>query len=338
MLAGRKLDRRRMLQITAAACGTALLRLTARADAGSLKPVTWRGVALGAAAQITLYCEDEGVAREALDRAVREVRRLEGVFSLYLSDSAVSRLNRQGTLLNPPLDLVRLLSTAKGIAATSGGAFDPTIQPLWVLYAEHYSRRPQPLAGPDARAIEGVLARVDHRAVRVETDKIAFERPGMGITLNGIAQGYITDRIADILKRADFRNILVDLGEFRGVGAHPSGQPWRVSIASPGDDGGTQRELQVVDQAVATSAPLGTPFEASGKAHHLLDPRTGRCANLYRSVTVTAPRATAADGFSTAFAVMEWRDIERVVQALPWARVDALDVQGNWNVAEMARS
>ena len=325
-----KITRRRMLQISAAAYGSALLPSTGWAASDSLKPVTWRGTAIGAPAEIKLYTHDEGKARGLLRRVESELRRLEAVFSLYRSDSAISQLNLHGELTNPPLDIIRLLSTAKGISKSTCGAFDPTIQPLWALYAEHFVQHRDPGQSPSSGKIAKALELVDCHAVMLSPDRIAFARPGMELSLNGIAQGYITDRIANLLRQEGLNHVLVNMGETRGLDTHPSGRPWRVGISAPENKDSVIREIEMIDRAVATSAPWGTKFEPSGTFHHLIDPRTGHCASLYRSVTVTAPSATLADAFSTAFAVMAWPDVRRIVSKMPGLRVNALDAQGAW--------
>ncbi len=321
------ISRRRMLQISAAACGSALLTGPAGA---SLKVTVWRGVALGADATIRLFGADEASARATLEAVTAEIRRLEDVFSLYRRDSALTRLNRTGVLAAPPVELVALMSTAHGVSVATGGAFDATMQPLWALYARHFARHPGAAFGPSQADIDRALVRVDYRAVSLQPERIAFRRPGMAASLNGIAQGYITDRAADILRRAGFCHVVIDLGETRALGRHPTGRPWRVGIRAPGRSGAILRELQVVDRAVATSAPGGTPFEASGRYHHLIDPRTGRCAGSYRSLTVTAPNATLADALSTAFCVMPWPRVETVAARYPGVAVDALRSSGAW--------
>ena len=83
------------------------LAFSARPQAG-LEPVVWRGVALGADAELHLLHPDRDAARRLIDSAVDELRRLETVFSLYRDDSALAVLNRQGHLNDPPADLLRL--------------------------------------------------------------------------------------------------------------------------------------------------------------------------------------------------------------------------------------
>ena len=46
----------------------------------------------------------------------------------------------------------------------------------------------------------------------------------MGLTLNGIAQGYATDRVVAILRSEGIEHSLVDMGESRALGDGP-GRP-----------------------------------------------------------------------------------------------------------------
>ena len=298
------------MAISAAFCGVGALGPAAGMAHHSLKPVVWRGIALGAPAKITLYAMDTKSACASLSRAVSELERLEQIFTLYRSNSALARLNLEGALVNPPFDLVRLLTTCNALSRVTGGAFDPTVQPLWELYAEHFADSRLERDGPTADQIQERMYLVGYRRMSVGNKLIAFEVPGMKLTLNGIAQGYITDRVVDLLRQDGFENFVADLGEPRAVGLHPTGRPWRVAIRSPEDAQGDAPQISIVDRAIATSAPLGSRFETTGTFHHLLDPRTGRCPRHHRRVSVIAPTATIADGLSTSFAVMSKIEIE----------------------------
>lgn len=121
--------------------------------------------------------------------------------------------------------MAELLARAVAIAELTGGAFDPTVQPLWALYARHFGTAGADPAGPPAAALEPALALVGHRHLRVSPDRIALARRGMALTLNGIAQGYITDRVAALLRAGGIAHTLVDLGEARArsVGTLPGG-------------------------------------------------------------------------------------------------------------------
>lgn len=293
-------DRRRFLKIAAAAAGTTLLVPTVPVLAGASGLRQWQGTALGADASLILTGLDGRAADRLIDTCLKEVARLERVFSLHRADSALVRLNRQGMLDNPPADLVRLLQDAVMYGHLTEGAFDITVQPLWELHAQHFAKTDADPQGPPAQAIDALRPLVDYRAVSVEPSRIAFTRPGMAVTLNGIAQGYITDRIADLLLNEGMRDVLVDMGEIRALGRHPDGRPWRVSVRQ-GDGTGPAIDL---DGALATSATDGTSFDPAGRFGHVLDPRAGTSVPGPRQVSVRAATACRADALSTAFLLM----------------------------------
>jgi FAD:protein FMN transferase len=132
-----------------------------------------------------------------------------------------------------------------------------------------------------------------------------LSRPGTRLTLNGIAQGYVADRVTNILRENGFDRILADLGrsELYASGQRPDGQAWRIGLANPRNPETLAMSVDLTDSALCTSGGYGTKFEKTGKYHHLFDPRTGDSANHYIAVSVFAPSAMAADGLSTALYV-----------------------------------
>ena len=107
----------------------------------SLPTTRWQGIALGAPARIDLLGVGPEQARAAIAAALDELARLEAVFSLFDPTSALSRLEREGRLDDPPPELVEVLGLACRLAALSDGAFDPTIQPLWLAAARDATRQ-----------------------------------------------------------------------------------------------------------------------------------------------------------------------------------------------------
>lgn len=298
-----RLSRRQALRVLAAAAGLPIAVSAVRAFAPASALHRWDGEALGARASLTLYGR-QNTARTTIDRMLAEVDRLDRIFSLFRPDSELSRLNRDGRLDRPSADMVGLLEESRAVYDVSGGAFDPTVQPLWQLYSAHY-RSPAGRAGrpPDPQAVAAAKALVDYRAVETSPRRIALARPGMAVTLNGIAQGYITDRIADLLRNEGFEHVVVEMGEIRTLGEHPDGRPWQVGLVSPLGSHAIDRTVSVFNEAVSVSGGYGTLFDETGRHHHIFDPATGESANRIAGVAVFGPRATAADGLSTAIAV-----------------------------------
>ena len=286
------LTRRRFLTLSACAGlgGT-------KAFAG-MKISHWRARALGAQVTLSLaHPEAEQIAEDAF----AELRRLEGIFSLYKLGSALSHLNREGRLDAPPFELLECLGLCGRVHDASGGAFDPTIQPIWSAYAQV-----QPGGTPDPEALQTARALIGWHQVTFDGQEVRFDRPGMAITLNGIAQGYIADRVAGLLGRRGLTDIMVDTGELRAIGGHPEGGGWPVTFERP--DGGWAGTTGLRNAAIATSAPGGTRFDLAEKPGHIFDPATGAPTRApWQLVSVTGPSAAVADGLSTAICLMQDR-------------------------------
>ena len=278
---------------------------------GSAAPVyTWQGVALGARATLRLAHVD---AKAISARVAAEISRLEDIFSLYRPDSSLMRLNRTGRLDAPPFELLECLSLAGAVHKASEGQFDPTVQPLWACYAEASALGQT----PERDALSLALSKTGWARVRFDTTAIEMQ-PDMALTLNGIAQGYIADRVAKMLEAEGLTNILIDTGEFRALGSHPDGRAWPVKLA-------VGCEVPLVARTLATSAPLGTTFDADAQVGHILDPRTGLAAPvLWREISVSAESAALADALSTAACLVESRSaMERFIGRFADARIEA---------------
>ncbi|MDO5657140.1 MAG: FAD:protein FMN transferase [Paracoccus sp. (in: a-proteobacteria)] len=277
------MNRRRFLTITAAMCAYAALPGGARAGGYA----QWEGVALGARARITLEAPDAG-----LFEAIRaEIARLEDVFSLYRPGSALSRLNRDGVIEAPPFELADCLALAGRVHEATHGLFDPTVQSLWLAYAD--------AQGAPAPARLKALA-MGWQGVRLDPARISLGE-GMALTLNGIAQGYIADRVAALIRARGYDRVMVDTGELHAIGTAPDGRDWPVTLAGGG-------QIGLESRALATSAPLGTSFDAGGRVGHILDPRSREPAPArWASVSVSSGSAAVADALSTACCLMESR-------------------------------
>lgn len=319
--------RRRMIAIVATAAGSALLGSGRLARANV--PVVWRGSALGAQVSIEIYHPDRAEAERLVRLCLRDVHRLEQQFSLYRTDSAICTLNRTGVLVAPDADMVSLLKASLFFSNLTEGAFDPTVQPLWRLYAEHFSLDRPDQEGPPQERLAEALAKVGRDGLLVRADRVALTRRGAGITLNGIAQGYATDRVVDTLRKAGLSTTLVNMGEIRAIGSRPNGASWRVGLADPDRPGAITETVDLVDRAVATTAGAGFRFDPAGRFTHLFDPATGRSPALYRTVSVIAPTATEADALSTAFSLVSASRVGEIVALRPGVQARLVTVGGD---------
>ena len=309
------LSRRRFISITAG-CLLGAHHAIASENMGA----RWQGIALGAHADLGLVGLPAREAERLLLAARAEIERLERQFSLYRADSALVRLNATGSLDAPGPDMLELCSLVSTIHQASSGRFDPSVQPLWMAYA-------RASGVPDRKALAAARAATGWSKVEISADRIRL-RTGAALTFNGIAQGFITDRVVDLLKAQGLEAGLVSVGEIAAVGASPGGEDWVIGLADL-EDGPPDDAIHLRDRAVATSSPRGTMFGA-GPAGHILDPETGMAAPAnWRRVSIVHRSAAIADGLSTAGVLQGAAELRAMVARFPDASVRAIDRTGN---------
>ena len=327
-------QRRQWLR-TSLGIGAALAGVGACQGQAMPGPLVWRERALlgfGTTLWLRAAHQDGDTVERALDAAVHAIRHVETQMSLFDPASAVSRLNRDGELPRPDADLLRVLRLAQQVAARSGGAFDVTVQPLWLAWdAAHQAGRT-----PTQHALSKAHALVGWRGLDVEPERVSLRRPGMGITLNGIAQGYAADLARERLRAHGIEHALLDTGEWAPLGRGPGDLAWTLAVAGPrAVAGGAVRAVAALlaqGRSVATSSDAYSAFTADLRHHHIFDPRSGESPAQLASVTVLAPSCALADALTK---VMFMGDLAGALGLAQRWRVDvlAVDKAGRWRAS-----
>ncbi len=263
----------------------------------ALLPSSWHRrslVGLGTTLSLRVAHPEPHTAQQALDAAVRVLREIEHSMSLFRPDSEISRLNRSGELRQPSHHLLHVLGTAMQIARDSHGRFDPTVQPLW----QAWDRAARERRMPDAAERTAARQRVGWQGLTLSDQRIAFSRPGMGLTLNGIAQGYAADAVTQTLRSFGIGHALLDTGESAAWGLNEHQQAWTLGLEDPHDTHRCIAALRLDGRAVATSAGHRSAFTPDHRHHHILDPHLGDSPQALSAVTVLAPSAMRADALT----------------------------------------
>ena len=277
-----------------------------------LHKVNWQGIALGAPSNITLFHHDKKEAQKILNKSIKQISKLENLFSLYKSDSQLSILNREGFYDNPDKEMIKLFNLSMQYSALTEGAFDITVQPLWQLYNKSFSKDKMP---PKEKDINKILDLINWKSIEISENKINYSNKGMSVTLNGIAQGYITDKVTETLINYGVNNTLIQLGEYRAIGKHPDNRKWKLLLSNP-EHSASIGEIEFENSAVATSAGKGTTFDQNGMHHHIFNPKDGLSSNNILQATVTSKSATEADALATSFLVMNKDKSSQLAQKL----------------------
>lgn len=294
-----RLTRRRAVLAAAGLAAAGLAGFRARAAAGGLVARSRAGLAFGTTFSLTAASRDPDALEAALTEGVAALRAVEHQASLFRPESALSRLNRDGRLDAPPAHLATMLAFALVLAEKTGGAFDPTVQPLWPLWSQSAAEGGR----PDPEAVRRCLGRIGWRRVGLSPEAIVLE-PATAVTLNAVVQGYAADVVMGALGARGIADAFVDTGEFGAAGTHPDGSPWRLGIADPRRAGEVAAIIAPFTGFAATSGDYNMAFSADFADHHIFDPATGFSPRGLASVTVTAPTGLLADGLSTACMVL----------------------------------
>lgn len=257
---------------------------------------------MGTLVNVTVVDGEAARAHELTDVAFTEIDRLEAIFSRHRSDTPLSRLNRDGVLDHPPAELAMVMRRALHFSELTGGAFDPTVAPLMEVYRASFAETAAP---PPAATVEDALSRVGYRYIRLDPAGIALERPGMSVSLDGIAKGYILDRVVELVSDAGAAGVMADGGGDIAAGeGEVAGSGWPVGIQHPRDPASILAVIEVRHQGVATSGDYMRAQTADRRFHHIVDPRTGTSPGHTSAATVVAPSAMDADALSTAALVL----------------------------------
>ena len=265
------------------------------------------------------------VLEAALQDAVQAIRQIESEMSLFDPDSAVSRLNRTGVLSQPSAALTSVLSLARHVSSRSQGAFDVTVQPLWDLW----SQAQRDGTTPSPRVLKPCIAKVNWRALDIHPSALRLQIKGMGVTLNGIAQGHAADQVRTVLQSHGVEHALIDTGETSALGLAQGDTPWRFAIEPSAGTSSPPPVSLPEGWAMATSSDAHTTFSADRRHHHIFDPHTGDSPTHWATVSVLAPSCALADALTKVFFMCPPERLTQTAHA--WGVAAVLQSkQGKW--------
>jgi thiamine biosynthesis lipoprotein len=283
------------LLLAPVAFGQQLFRLEKSADA------------MGATFTVALYGADRVPMEAAVDAALAEAQRLDGLLSNYRPESPWSGVNRSAASrpVKVSPELFRLLSACLDYSRESDGAFDITVGPLmktWGFYKNSGHLAPK-------SEVQAALAKVGYRHIHLDAaaQTVWFDREGVEMDPGGIGKGYAVDRMVEILREKGFQRALVAGSDssIYGLGSPPE-EPlgWEISIRDPQHPRRAVARVYLKDMSMSTSGSYEKFFQAEGRTYsHIMDPRTGYPAQGTVSVSVIAPRTIDSEAWAKPYFV-----------------------------------
>jgi thiamine biosynthesis lipoprotein len=260
-------------------------------------------LAMGSFVSMTLLHPSKNQAEDAMEAAFSEIDRLSGLLSRYDHASAVYDLNTHGHLAGLPPEVGQVVADSLYYHKLTGGYFDITVKPVVDLFQQKLGGEKK--VYPTEAEIKGLLALVDARNIAFKDKSMSFKVEGMGITLDGIAVGYIVDRVSELLVSRGISNHLINAsGDIRTRGSKEDGKPWTVAIQDPWKRKTYPDVLHMGDGAISTSGNYEIYYDQEKMFHHLVNPNTGHSPTEVTSGTIIANTTTEADALATALCVL----------------------------------
>ena len=273
-------------------------------------------LAMGTFVSMTLIHFSRDKAEEAMGQAFQEIERLTRSMSRFDEATAVARLNSDGFLKDAPPEVFEVIAGAMDYYRLTHQAFDISVKPVVDLFRKNFAQGNS--RSPDGIELRQALDLVGSDMIELKGRSIRFKKPGMGITLDGIAKGYIVDSASKVLTRHQIKNYLINAGgDIRAMGSRSDKKAWSVAIQDPKKEKQYPDIIRLTDAAIATSGNYEVYFDREKMFHHIVDPRTGLSPRLSSSVSVTAHTAMGADALSTSVFVIEPTNANRFINSLP---------------------
>ncbi|TCD08568.1 FAD:protein FMN transferase [Pedobacter frigidisoli] len=270
------------------------------------------GFAQGTDYAIMYYATDSLATKPGIDSLLNKI---DLSMSLYKKGSLINQFNLAGKQIKIDHLMSDVLKRSFEINRDTKGIFDITVAPLvqaWGFGPKENTKE------PSSSEIKSILECVGMKNLKLKNGSLTKTKPCVTIDLNGIAQGYSVDLIAEYLEKKGVKNYVAELGgEIRIAGPKPDGTPMKIGIEGPDkDDIPVIRHIVAVNSGAITTSGSYRKFHQSGKKKisHLINAQTGYpLDNEMISVTVYAKDAITADGYDNALMGMHLNEAMKFV-------------------------
>lgn len=297
------------------------------------------GKAQGTTFIINYYAEDEVFP---IDSIYQILDAIDSSLSQYKPYSLISKFNTSNAGVKTDKFLRQMIIRSLYFAELTNENFDITIKPLSVLWGFNAS---SPTSIPSKRKIQSALQLVGSGKIKLTRDSLLKMNPKVMIDLDGIAQGYTVDLLAEYLSNHGINNFLVELGgEIRTSGSKPDGSGWVIGIEGPMNEEQhasiVEKKLLISNKAITTSGNYRKFVKIKDQYFsHIINPKTGKPANNgVISVTVIAGDATTADALDNAFLVMGVESTFQLLNKMPEIGVYVLYKKSDGSIADTSNA
>jgi len=285
---------------------------------------------MGTIVFVTGVAPEEGVAKEAVDAGLAEIRRLEQLMSTWIPTSELSRVNAAAGKrpVHVSQENLEVLKASLRMATLTEGGFNVAVGPAVAIWNVSQEGRI-----PSQEELEAVrpftsLSNID---LDEQAGTVFLRRAGMQIDVGGIGKGFAGDLAVEVMKSAGATAGVVALsGDIRTFGRMPDQEQFVFGIQHPRkEQGQILGRIALENEAVSTAGDYQRFIMRDGiRYHHILDPTTLQPARGCQSVTIIAKTGVMADGLDTGIFVMGSEKGMALIESLPDVEGVIVNAQG----------
>ena len=261
---------------------------------------------LGSPFEITVVAKDTVEGNYYVNSAVNEVKRIENLISDWIPTTQISQVNQNAGIVPIKVnnEVFELVERALKISKLTDGAFDISYASMDKIWKFDGSMKEM----PTPEAIKKSVERIGYEKIILDTKNktIFLKDAGMKLGLGGIGQGYIADKVKEVLQAKGCAAGIVNVsGDINTWGSQIDGKPWTVGIVNPVNKNKVFATFPLIDSAVETSGSYEKYVTFNNiRYSHIIDPRSGYPATGIVSVSVFAKQTEIADALATGVFVL----------------------------------
>lgn len=222
---------------------------------------------MGTRFDILIIGQDTITSHEIWNETIAELQRLDRIFNRFDNTSETYKVNSEAPLaaINVSCEMWEVLQNCQMYHARTSGLFDITLN--------NFSNV--------------LLNESDH--------SVAFAEKNTSLDFGGYAKGYALVKLQEMITQKGVNDCLIDFGNssIMGIGCHPYGDAWKVSIENPYENDTILEEITLKNSALSVS---GNSPSYTG---HIFRPDTGVSVEDHKLVSIVAENSLDAEVLST---------------------------------------
>lgn len=237
---------------------------------------------MGTRFDILIIGQDRLKSLEIWNDIVIELRRLDRIFNRFDSTSETSKINHEA-VIEPVIvspEMYSILRSCQVYYTRTLGLFDVTLTDFSKVLLNE------------------------------EEHTVFFLKKDISLDFGGYAKGYALLKIKDVLYQGEVKHCFVDFGNssIMGIGHHPYGDSWRISIENPYIHDEILDEISLKDMALSVSG--NTPSYTG----HIVRPASGKPEKGRKVVSITSGNPLDAEVLSTVFMIANAAEKKQITE------------------------